>query len=41
MATAGHIPGDKQVYADWSAGSLAVRANALIIFISYFINPRN
>src|SRR5271165_665100 len=41
MATAAHSVSAKQVRTDWSAESLAVLANALIIFISYFMNPRN
>jgi hypothetical protein len=32
---------EQQLRTDWSAESLAVLANALIIFISHFIYPKN
>jgi hypothetical protein len=41
MANDAQCVSTKQVGTDWSAESLAVLANALIIFVSYFIHPKN
>lgn len=41
MANDAQCVSTKQVGTDWSPESLAVLANALIIFVSYFIHPKN